>query len=266
MGGTSYDSKLPAMQLGMESAAAARAQATQNKMLELLSSIPQETWTPDMYGPAGFQNKAAAAQAVNEYLTKKHEQEQNPEAAKAREIIQRSALESVSPDFWQKQMNEWAKTKGLEDYISRGAEGGFAQSAFADEATPAGQAFRAQNLALAQGIIGQPTPVGIDPSQAISALQNAEAQAMQQRAGLRSSIFGEAQKVGQSATDWINQMMGSTSQAVGQFEQARAQAAQQKNTMIAAGINAVSNIGGQIASAYAGKPPIPQSPAGGGMS
>jgi hypothetical protein len=90
---------------------------------------------------------------------------------------------------------------------------------------------------------------------AIAAQQAQQAQALQQRQAARQGGYQTAQQNLQSTTDWINQMMGSTSQAVNKqqqewqnYQQAMMQAAAQnqssQNALIGAGIGAAGTIAG----------------------
>lgn len=238
----------------------------QSRLAEQMSQMPTETWTPDIFGPQGALTQAAQVSAINAFKSREAEKQANPAAAAARKAIYQSALEDVQPNAWEKRMENWARTKGLENYLQRGAEGSFGQSAFGDEASAQGEAIRNARLARAQSIIGQQPSVGIDPGQAVAALQGAQAQAMQQRAGMRQMGFGLAQGIGQSATDYINQMMGATSQGVASnksewrnYQNALSQQAAQNyamqvqqaanqqantNALIGAGIGAVGTIAG----------------------
>jgi len=130
------------------------------------------------------------------------------------------ANEDSSPSYWQNQLNNWTKTKGLENYLGSGLQDStVGRSGFFDQATVQGQALREAGARQAQGIIGQAPVVGINPSSGAEQLQGASAQqAKQGVAGINAAVQG-AQGQAQSTQDWINQMMGSQAQAVNAHNQ-----------------------------------------------
>jgi hypothetical protein len=243
-----------------------------NRMLGYATSQPLETWTPDIFGNQGAMTQAAQVAALNQFKSKELEKQQNAPAAQAREQLMQTAANVSSPDYWKNQMNEWAKTKGLQSYLGTGLQDStIGKSGYFDLATPQGQAFQAQNAGLAQGIIGQQQQIGLDPTAAVGSLQNAQAQAMQDRAGYRAGILGameqnaqtnlanqgnaaNAYQVGtgqyaKSTSDWINQLMGGYGQnlqqqtsALGAFENKRSSDIQnyQQALMNASAQNAAS--------------------------
>jgi len=125
------------------------------------------------------------------------------------------ANEGNSNSYWQQQLNQWTKTKGLENYLGTGLQDSTAgKSGFFDQATQQGSGLRAQALQQAQSIIGNAPITGINPTAGAQELQAAYAQQAQQgQAGINTAIQGAANNA-QSTQDWINQMMGSQSQAV----------------------------------------------------
>ena len=130
------------------------------------------------------------------------------------------ANEDDSNSYWQSQLNQWTKTKGLENYLGSGVQDStVGKSGFFDQATQQGAALRAQALQQAQGIIGQAPVTGINPTAGAQQLQAANAQQAQQgTAGINSAVQGAAGNA-QSTQDWINQMMGSQSQAANAHNQ-----------------------------------------------
>ena len=130
------------------------------------------------------------------------------------------ANEDSAPSYWQNQLNNWTKTKGLEHYLGSGLQDStVGRSGFFDQATAQGQALREAGARQAQGIIGQAPVVGITPSSGAEQLQGASAQqAKQGVAGINAAVQG-GQGQAQSTQDWINQMMGSQSQAVNAHNQ-----------------------------------------------
>jgi hypothetical protein len=212
-----------------------QGQEAANRMLGYATSQPLETWTPDIFGNQGALTQAAQVAAINQFKSRELEKQVNAPAAQAREQITQAAADMVSPDFWQKQMDQWGKTKGLQAYLGTGLQDStIGKSGFYDLATPQGQAFRAQNLATAQSIIGAQPTTGIDPATAVGQLQAAQSKAMQDRAAYRAGILAATERAGQTAmtaqanaanayqqgsgmyakstSDWINQLMGGYSQ------------------------------------------------------
>jgi len=235
--------------IGMQSVLGAKALENQANLAKMVTSTPLETWTPDIFGQQGALTQAGQIAAINAFRSKEAEKKANPAAAAARENLYKAAEEDTSKDFWQKQMEDWSRTKGLKGYLGSGlADSTIGRSGYFDTATAQGQALRAAGLREAQGIIGQQAPVGLDPSQAIAAEQGALAQGYQQRAANRAMGANIAQGLGQSSTDWINQLMGSTSQGIG-AHQANLQNAAQANWEIQAQKAAARNkAGGLMAS------------------
>ena len=125
-----------------------------------------------------------------------------------------------TPFSWQNELQNWTKTGGLQNYLQTGLQDStIGKSGFFDQATQQAQALRAQNLAQVAQAIGNAPVAGIDPAAAVAAGQQAQAQALAQRNALRQGGWQGAQQNLQSTTDWINQMMGATSQAVNKEQQ-----------------------------------------------
>jgi hypothetical protein len=127
---------------------------------------------------------------------------------------------SSNPNYWQNQLNEWSRTKGLQDYINSGLQDStIGKSGYFDEATAQGQALRQQALARAAQVIGQAPTSGLNPSFGGEELNKARIlQNRQGAANIQSAVQG-AQGNAQSTLDWINQMMGSQSQMVNANQQ-----------------------------------------------
>jgi len=125
-----------------------------------------------------------------------------------------------NPFSWQNELQQWTKTGGLQNYLQTGLQDStIGKSGFFDQATQQAQALRAQNLAQVAQAIGNAPTAGIDPAQAVAAQQAQQARDLQQRQAARQGGWQTAQGNLQSTTDWINQMMGSTSQAVNKEKQ-----------------------------------------------
>jgi hypothetical protein len=202
--------------LNMQAGTGAKSLENQANLARMVTSMPLETWTPDIFGQQGALTQAGQIAAINAFRSREAEKVANPAAAAARENLYKAAEENTTNDFWTKQMEDWSKTKGLKGYLSSGlADSTIGKSGFFDAATAQGRAFRDANLQQAQNIIGQQEQVGLDPAQAIAAGQNAAAQGFQQRAANRAMGANLAQGLGQSTTDWINSLMSSTSKGIG---------------------------------------------------
>jgi hypothetical protein len=107
------NNQLAMAQMSMQERLGENALLNQNKMLELATSIPNQAYTPDVYGPSGQLQQANKVAAINAYNSQKLEQQQNPAAYQARQAIQQSAAQDVSPSFWQNTMNHYGKQTGL---------------------------------------------------------------------------------------------------------------------------------------------------------
>lgn len=107
------NNQLALAQLGMQSTLGQNALADQNAMLQLASAVPQQAYTPDVYGPAGELEQANKVAAINAYNSQKLEQQQNPAAAAARSALNTAAAQDVSPSYWQNTMSQYGKQTGL---------------------------------------------------------------------------------------------------------------------------------------------------------
>jgi hypothetical protein len=259
-GGPTPDFTVPAAELEMQSDIGRRALESRSKLLEYSANQPLETWTPDIWGNQGMQTQAAQIAAINAFKNKQLEQQTNPEVARIREQLPKMIAEDLKPGSWEKQMDNWAKHAGLVQALGSGMQDStVGKSALFDASTLEGLALKqAQEQKAAQLLAQNQQPVaGLDPQSILNMQNAAAANAMQQRAGFRNSILGAIGGNQQSAQDWINQMMGSTNQAVESQRKALFDAAankqNQKNALIGAGIGAAGTIlGGPLGGAAAG--------------
>jgi hypothetical protein len=255
------DFTVPAAQLAMQSELGRRALESRQKLLDYAVNQPVETWTPDIWGDQGMQTQAAQIAAINAFKNRELEKQINPEVAKVREQLPKAVAEDLKPGAWQKQMDDWAKRTGLMQMLGSGLQDStVGRSALFDRATLEGLAFkRANEERAAQLLAGNPMPTaGLDPQSVLNMQNAAAANAIQQRAGYRNAILGAAGGEQQSTTDWINNMMGSTNQAVEanrkdwqNYQQAMLKGAQDaansRNALIGAGIGAAGTaLGGQF--------------------
>lgn len=255
---TPPDFTVPAATLAMQSDLGRRALESRQKLLGYAANQPIETWTPDIFGNQGMQTQAAQIAAINAFKNKELEKQINPEVAAVREQLPKMIAEDLKPGTWQKQMDDWAKRTGLIQLLGSGLQDStVGKSALFDRATLEGMQFRrAQEQAAAQLLAANQQPVaGLDPQSVLNMQNAASANAMQQRAAHRDAMLKAAGGEQQSTTDWVNQMMGSTNQAVESnrkdwqnYQQAMLQSAQSqansRNALIGAGIGALGTIGG----------------------
>jgi hypothetical protein len=252
------------MQLETQRALGQQQLENQNRLLGYAANMPMETWTPDTWGQDGMAAQSAQIAAINQFKNKQLEQQTNPALARLRQELPGKMEEELSGNSWENQMKNWAKTAGISQMLGSGlGDSTIGRSALFDAASREGAAIRQAKLDRAAAYLaGNPmVDAGINAASAIGAQQAAQIQGLQQRAGFRDTMLGRTQGAAQSTTDWLNQMMSSTNQAVESnkrdwqnYQQAMYKSAQDKaaakNAMIASGIAA----GGAVAGAMAGGP------------
>lgn len=117
-----------------------------------------------------------------------------------------------NPSYWQNELQDWTKKAGLQQYLQSGLQDStIGKSGFFDAATEQGKKFRERDLAATEQALGPAPTAGIDPAQAVQAGIAENMGAFQQRENMRQGGYAGALANQQSTTDWINQMMGSTS-------------------------------------------------------
>jgi len=252
------DPALSAAQLSMQSALGAQQLASQNRMLGFAAEMPLESWSPDIWGQSGMSSKAAQIAAINAFKSRELEQKNNPQLAQLRQQLPAAIQEDLLGNGWQKQLDEWAKHKGITSYLGSGLQDStVGKSALFDASTMEGMALKRANMQNAAQFLGaNPAPnAGLDTGSILGAEQSAAASGMQQRAGFRDALMGRTQGAMQSTTDWINQMMASTNSAAESYkkdwqgyQQAMLQGAQhnadQSNALMGAGISAAGSVAG----------------------
>lgn len=212
------DPTLDIMQLQIQRDIGQQQLENQNRLLGFAANMPIETWTPDIWGQDGVAAQSAQIAAINQFRNKQLEQQTNPALAKLRAELPGKMEEELSGNSWEKQMQEWAKTTGLERYLGSGlGDSTIGRSALFDDATREGAAIRQAKLDRAAAYLaGNPmVDAGVNAGAAIGAQQAAQIQGAQQRSGLRDAMLGRAQNSAQSTTDWLNQVMASANQVVG---------------------------------------------------
>jgi hypothetical protein len=252
------DPTMQIMQLQTQRALGQQQLENQNRLLGYAANMPMETWTPDIWGQDGMAAQSAQIAAINQFKNRQLEEQTSPALAKLRRELPGKMEEELSGNSWEKQMKDWAKTTGIERYLGSGlGDSTIGRSALFDAATREGAAIRQAKLQQAASYLaGNPmVDAGVNAASAIGAQQAAQIQGMQQRAGFRDTMLGRTQNAAQSTTDWLNQMMASTNQAVESnkrdwqnYQQAMYKSAQDKaaskNAMISAGIGAAGGIAG----------------------
>jgi len=261
------DFTVPAAQLAMQSELGRRALESRQKLFGYAVNQPIETWTPDIFGDQGMQTQAAQIAAINAFKNKELEKQINPEVAAVREQLPKMIAEDLKPGSWQKQMDDWAKRTGLIQMLGSGLQDStVGKSALFDRATLEGMQFRrGQEQAAAQLLSANQQPVaGLDPQSVLNMQNAANANALQQRTAFKDAMLKYAGGEQQSTTDWVNQMMGSTNQAVESHRKdwqnyqnsmlkAEQESANRMNALYGAAIGAA----GSAAGGYLSRPPKP---------
>jgi len=252
------DMSLQAAQLGMQADVGRQQNANKDRLLGFAAQMPLESWTPDIFGQSGMQNKAAQIAAINAFKSRQLEQQFNPQMAQLRQQLPQMMIEDASGNNWQKQMNDWAKHAGLSKLLGSGMQDStVGKSAFFDDATIQGQAMKQAQMGRAAALLSSnPSPqVGLDAASILGAEQAGGAQNMQQRAAFRNALQGQTQQAAQGTTDWINKMMQSTNSAAEgyrkdwqNYQQAMLDGAQKNadrsNALMGAGIQAAGSVAG----------------------
>jgi hypothetical protein len=252
------DVTLQAAELGMQADIGRQQVANKDRLLGYAAQMPLESWTPDIWGQSGMQNKAAQIAAINSFKSRQLEQQFNPQMAQLRQQLPQMMIEDASGNGWQKQMNDWAKHAGLTKMLASGMQDStVGKSAFFDDATIQGQAMKQAQMQRAAALVGaNPSPqVGLDAASILGAEQAGGAQNLQQRAAFRNALQGQTQAAAQGTTDWINKMMQSTNSASEgyrkdwqNYQQAMLDGAQKnadrQNALVGAGIQAAGSIAG----------------------
>jgi hypothetical protein len=252
------DPTLQIMQLQTQRALGQQQLENEGRLLGYAANMPMESWTPDTWGQDGMAAQSAQIAAINQFKNRQLEEQTNPALAKLRRELPGKMEEELSGNSWENQMKEWAKTTGLERYLGSGlGDSTIGRSALFDDATREGAAIRQAKLQQASAYLaGNPVvDAGINAGSAIGAQQAAQIQGLQQRAGFRDTMLGRTQNASQSTTDWLNQIMSSSNQAVESnkrdwqnYQQAMYKSAQDKaaakNAMIGSAISAVGTVAG----------------------
>lgn len=252
------DPTMQIMQLQQQRASGQQQLDSQNALLGYAVNMPMETWTPDIWGQDGAAAQSAQIAAINQFKNRQFEEQTNPALAKLRKELPGKMEQELSGSSWEKQMKDWAKTAGISQYIGSGlGDSTINRSALFDSATREGAAIRQAKLQNATAYLAANPMIdtGINAGSAIGGMQAAAIQGMQQRSGFRDAMLGATHGVAQSTSDYLNQVMASTNQAVesndakwdkyqkSMYDSEKA-SADSKNAMIGSAISAVGTVAG----------------------
>jgi hypothetical protein len=228
----------------------------QANLLKYASNIKPEM---QQFSPNQVSQEAGELGMANLARSRKYEELASPEAAQMRRDVPKRLQEATSTDAWKKQMEEWAKTKGISAISATGIDpdSTIGRSALFDMATQAGRDFELGNLAAQQGylnVYGAPTG-GIDPGALMAGKQAAETANLEALGRWQSGLLGAAQGLNATAADYANTGINdllSLSQANRANQQAyqqmlyqgAAQNAANQNAMTGAWIGAGGALGG----------------------
>lgn len=240
--------------LGQKNQIGLMALQNQANLLKLASNI-----TPQMqeFRPNQVSQEAGELGMANLARSRKYEELASPEAAQMRRDVPKRLQQATSSDAWKKQMEEWAKTKGLTALSATGIDpdSTIGRSALFDMATQAGRDFELGNIAAQQGylnVYGAPTG-GLDPGALMAGKQAAEVANQEAVGRWQSGLLGAAQGLGSSFADFANTGIGdllSLSQANRANQQAYQQMLYQGAAQNAAARNAqqgaLLGMGGQL--------------------
>lgn len=261
--------ELAVAQLRMQSDLGRQQLEQQQRLLGYAATMPMESWSPDIWGQSGMNTKAAQIAAINAFNSRKFEEATNPELARLRQKLPQEIAEDLSGNGWQKQLEQWAKTKGIAQYLGSGLQDStIGRSALFDASTLEGMALkRANQQAAAQLLAANPeVNVGLDAGSILNAEQQAAASGMQQRTGFRDALLGRTGSAAQGTSDFINTMIASANNAAENYKkewkdysnamlEGAQHAADQSNAMKSAYIGAAGQIGGAALGGYLGRRP-----------
>lgn len=255
--------EMEAALLGQKNQIGMMALQNQANLLKLAANI-----TPQMqeFNPNQVSREAGELGMANLARSRKYEQLASPEAAQMRQDIPKRLQKATSSDAWKKQMEEWAKTKGISAISAAGIDpdSTIGRSALFDMATQAGRDFELGNIAAQRSYTdtyGAPTG-GLDPGALMAGKQSAEVANQEAVGRYQAGLLGAAQGLGGSFANFANTGIGdllSLSQAnranqqnyQQMLYQGAAQNAAARNAQQAALIGAAGNLGGMATQAGA---------------
>jgi hypothetical protein len=181
----------------------------QANLLKLAANI-----TPQMqeFNPNQVSREAGELGMANLARSRKYEQLTSPETAQMRQDIPKRLQQATSSDAWKKQMEEWAKTKGISAISATGIDpdSTIGRSALFDMATQAGRDFELGNIAAQRSYAdtyGAPTG-GLDPGALMAGKQAAEVANQEAVGRYQAGLLGAAQGLGSSFADFANTGIG----------------------------------------------------------
>ena len=188
--------------------------ANQGNMLNSEAQIAPQQNNPDIWGGGGAEQSATAAANYNAFQSQKLENQYSPATAALRQALPKALGADLSNDYMKTLTPEL-----MSQLFSSGANTNstVGQSAYLDSASAASQALRKQAESASQSYLAQnQAPVaGLDPGAVASAKMQANAQNTAQNNALVQNVAAGANNLGTSAADYVNNLMGQTSQAVG---------------------------------------------------
>jgi len=252
--------EMEGMLLGQKNQLGLLAIKNQAELLRLATNIKPQM---QEFSPMQTSQEAAELGMANLNRSRQNEELASPETAAMRREAPARLKAVTSQDSWKKQMEEWAKTKGLTSMAKSGIDmdSTVGRSALFDMATQAGRDFELGNLAAQQGYLSaNPAPTGgIDPGALMAGKQGAELSNMETMGQWQAGLLGAAQGIGASAADFGNTGISdllSLSQANRQNQQQYQQMLYQSAAANAAGQNSLTGsyigAGGALAGAGIG--------------
>lgn len=195
--------------LGQKNQVGMMALQNQANLLKLAANI-----TPQMqeFNPNQVSREAGELGMANLARSRRYEQLTSPETAQMRQDIPKRLQKATSSDAWKKQMEEWAKTKGISAISATGIDpdSTIGRSALFDMATQAGRDFELGNIAAQQSYAdtyGAPTG-GLDPGALMAGKQAAEVANQEAVGRYQAGLLGAAQGLGSSFADFANTGIG----------------------------------------------------------
>lgn len=236
---------MESMLLGQKNQVGLMMLKNQADLLKLASNIKPQM---QEFSPMQVSQEAAELGMANLQRSRKYEEMATPSAARMRREIPERLEKATSRDAWKKQMEEWAKTKGITAISATGIDpdSTIGRSALYDMAVQAGRDFELGNLSAQQGYLNQygaPTG-GVDPGTLMASKQAAEVANLEAMGRWQSGLLGAAQGLNASAADFANTGINdllSLSQANRANQQAYQQMLYQGAAANAAGRNAMTS-------------------------
>lgn len=224
---------------------------------------PFESYMANIPGMQKLANQEATLNAANSAILEKST---NPGAYEMRQALPKALAADLAQTSGGTAGNAY-KQQQLANLFGTGLQNStIGNSALFDANTIQGKALRSQAEQAAQSYLAQnQAPVaGLDPGQLVAAQQASQAGAIQNKNQFLQGVMNTAQGNAQSTSDWINNLMGNTSQAVGAHQQnwqnyqqalynAAAQNAASQNAITGSYIGAAGNLAGSaIGAGYGG--------------